>query len=333
MEHETTHPTTVEPQPASANNHQPRLRLLDLEFVPSTEAVNYEEHAATRHTRLATDKLALPIAASTNIVLTWLLLLPNAREPRDWMMPILKLVLQGAHFLFMLLRGDLYLPTRVYMNSLHRVVRLCNVAARHWRTGAATTTLASAALVRFRGQFSTARVFAIAMLLEPLFAFQHPTLHPLPFKLQLPYAAARLLLDVLLVMPAMGCELMQPQYQPLLSTVCPYAFSALTLRAPGSGDMMDTVCASPKRAWFIPALLLLVMGQLVPLLATYWYELRSKLHYLRARYPGQAEHCPPHLGLLLVLQVQVGLCICVCISNLVSTFCLATSAYQCAVQA
>jgi hypothetical protein len=147
-----------------------------------------------------------------------------------------------------------------------------------------------------------ALVFYLAF--DPLFSFMQSVFHLLPFKLHVGFCAARLLADVGLVAPPLGCAIGRtPELWRALQGGCQRA-CALLGAAPAS-----CACGDSSWAWFLPLTALMLGSGVLPVMLAYWLELLCKLRFLRGRHPASNKLLPDSwlLGFMLLHQAHAGL--------------------------
>lgn len=217
-----------------------------------------------------------------------------------------------------------YLSIQPYLAVGQRLVRVLRLTHRFWPAplslpGDPRTTPAYEIHIGRLDVSHHARGAASVILLESIFGLATCLFCHLPFPQHLMFAATTLAIDALLVAPTLSCMLLHPQLQPWVQAACPWLTTAVA--GPGVGSMHAAeVCDARGAALFVPALCLLLIGNLAPLAVTYWSQLRLRLRYLRTSRPDLAGCAPgrEQLRRLMLLQLQVGLLLAVCAAQLVA---------------
>jgi hypothetical protein len=110
--------------------------------------------------------------------------------------------------------------------------------------------------------------------------------HPLPLRQHAALSLAKLLVDAALVAPVLGCLLSRPKLQAALAAACEHACGPASASSPGCS------CDSPAWAWYLPHLVLMLLGGAPPLLL-----LLLLLTLLLLTLTLLSPSCPPTDGL------------------------------------
>jgi hypothetical protein len=279
----------------------------------------YHAHPATRRGQLKFDATAVALGLLVHAAMLRITGLTALKARFATSLANALLLLLQA--LFMATNRSAYYERRSAIHLLQRAVKTAFVVWRFLRlyalgpAGSGLDRMVSNVSQR-AGQW---RVSVLMICLEPLLALSHSMYHPLPLRLHLAHAAARLALDGLLVAPLLGCVLSRPQFEQPVAEACSWLHLLLTLCFPGRMGMLGDVCGRPGRAWFVPAALLL-LAALAGFVASYAFELRAKFEFLRLAHPGEAhEVAGPVLGAAALLAyLHLGLVACLCGAQLLA---------------
>lgn len=310
-----------------------RIHLLDLSLHPAHSHVLYHQHSDTRKAFLGWD---ISCALLGNVIHAALLRFVIRGVPLQALAALFVALLSVLQLICLVAprSREWYTRHRTIVNLSFRGLRLLMMSKRYIdivKYGPVTTGLLEAheSLIQ---RTSAHLAFAFVLLIEPLFSLLHTMFHLLPLKTHIVTTILRMALDVTLVVPIVGCVLMQPEMAHLTQQGCYWLHMVVTMRAPGSLALLPDVCGSDTRAWFMPATLLILFGAVIPFMITYGFELQTKLHWLRITYPETAAELPSTavIGSLMLMQMQMGLLISFCLAQLVATRSPWNSASMCA---
>jgi hypothetical protein len=310
-----------------------RIHLLDLSLHPALDALRCQQHPDTWKAILGWDiscaLLGIVIHAA---LLRFVIRGAPLHAPAAVfvaMLSVLQLVCLVAPR-----SRDWYTRHRTSVNLSLRSLRLAMMSKRYYailKLGPATTGML-VAHESLTQRTSALLALAFTLLIEPFLSLLHAVFHLLPLKIHVVVTIIRMALDVILVVPIVGCLLMQPEMVNLAQQACYWLHMVVTLRAPGSLALLPDVCGTDTRAWFMPATLLILFGAVIPFMITYGFELQTKLHWLRITYPETARELPSTavIGSLMLMQLQAGLLISFCLAQVIATNSPWNSASMCA---
>ncbi len=207
------------------------------------------------------------------------------------------LLQQAVQLILLAAKPETFYKIRLPLMVYNRGVRLYKTAVRFWPTTGSvfTDTFGYSTGKVIIASHGPGRAGTMIALFEPLLSVTHSMFHLLPFRLHIVYALLRVVLDISLVMPGMACLMMRPEIKHTYSWICNMVAgqgSTSAVQAP-SGQPAVGMCTPEGPAWFIPAVLLFLIGHLLPLVLHYWLELRLKVQFLRGRVAQAAWHMPP----------------------------------------
>jgi hypothetical protein len=203
---------------------------------------------------------------------------------------------QALQLLLLVWKPDLFHKIRIPIMLYNRGVRLCRTAFRFWpATGLQgfQDTFGYKAGSQIIASHCPGRAAAMIALIEPLLSTANSMFHMVPFRLHIAYAAVRVVLDISLVIPSLACIMVRPEIQPWYAWICTMLVWPGDVTRDSSGKQAMGLYSPEGPAWFVPAVLLILLGHLLPLVLHYWLELRLKVQFLRARVAQAAWHMPP----------------------------------------
>jgi hypothetical protein len=262
----------------------PRISLLDLSL-SEPHAAQFHGHPRRLRSLHAYDLVGSAAALALGV---WALLLHRGpAQAGAGLLPMktvagLSQVAQLSMLLTLLLHRDWHAPRVV--NLLQRVLGLGALVHRFWSLSA----LAVAGSPSHQGALAPAAEprpspAPPSLLLEPLLALIYVLSHGVPFKDHVKLQAARIAIDVGLVLPAIACVLASSGGEsPLLVRACEWVravFGAATWRR-GGASAPDTGGGLYSKV-YAASLLTVTLGWLLPTALAYFTELHAKLGFLR----------------------------------------------------
>lgn len=300
------------------------LHETDYSCVSVGEEAEYQRHALVRKATRTWDTLGLLFSLLTNLVILKYLISDRGAEPGSTYRTVVLSLLQALQFVAAVWHTAWYQRVRLPIHSMQRLLRLAITLAVHLQgpySPTQCTRYSTIKSVTDTHLASAARALAAILLVEPLLGVCHALYHHLPWSHHLVYVTARVPLDALFVVPTLGLLVnSRADMRGLADRVCPYVCQVLTSGALGTSSLVADVCVDGSSGYFLAGAAMLVLGNLLPLLVIYWFELKTKLQYLRVRFPGQAQAVPggSNLGALLLVQLQLGLLLCFCGAQLLA---------------
>jgi hypothetical protein len=293
-------------------------------FVLVGEDFEYQRHEIVRKAQRTWDTLGLLLSLLTNQVILKHTMSERNVEPGSSFATLGLSLLQALQFGTAVWYVGWYRRARLRVHSTQRVLRLVFTLMVYWQ-GASRPSEA----IRYKTYSSLAatylddgRSLAVVLLVEPMLGICHALYQHLPWTYHLAYVLCRVPIDAFFVVPTLGLLInSRADMQEAAQRVCPYVCRLLTAGTLGSTSLITDVCRPGSSSYFLPAAAMLVIGTLLPLLVTYWFELTMKLQYLRDRFPDRymcTQIDGLRLGALLLLQMQMGMLLCFCAAQLLA---------------
>jgi hypothetical protein len=206
------------------------------------------------------------------------------------------------------------------VNLLQRLLGLGSLVHRYWlfsSSGIAGAAGYQALASQSRLHAPAPRFAPPALLLEPLLALISVLSHGVPFKDHVKLLAARVAIDVGLVLPCLACVLTASGAEyALVVRACEWmmaGFGGATWRG-GSSPSPTLLCSPFHSEVFVASLLTITLGWLLPTVLAYFTELQAKLGFLsdvqqrelqQEELQQQAHQLPGQWELLVMLLVML----------------------------
>lgn len=252
-----------------------RINFWDLTMEKRDEKA-FHQHASTISTYRSWYASASVCGLMVNMAM-WRYFPRQVTYPKGLNILLIQQLLQLGLLAF---KPEFFHRIRVPLMIINRLLRLINTAQRFWPSEGSlfTTTFGYFTGNIIIGTHCPSRAAAMVALIEPMLSVTHSMFHLLPFRLHIVFALLRAVIDIALVMPGLACIMLRPEIQQIYGLLC-NKLGWQDIGADGGSTDLG-VCSKDGRAWFVPPALLLIIGQLLPLMLHYWLELRLKLQFL-----------------------------------------------------